>query len=255
MLNYAPHYRAPIFDKMDERLHCDFYFGKDLREPLVKMECSRLKGFKKELVNVYWGNWVWRRGVIRLAFDPRYQTYLISGEPHTLSIALFNLIARLLGKKVYSWQHGINNLHLSPGKLFNQRVLIGMQNGVFLYGNHARETMLALGFKPSKLHVIYNSLDYDLALQCRQKVAGESSIYPAIFHNNDPVLLFIGRLTPVKQLDKLVRLFLQLNKNRISCNLILIGKGLSWIGCSRWLAILLLQHAFMQPEPCMRRFP
>lgn len=225
LFNYAPHYRAPIYRLMDAQLHCDFYFGKDLREKIEKMDCKSLKGFKKELTNIYLGNWVWRRGVVRLAFDNRYDTYMISGEPHTLSVALFSLFARMMGKKVYSWQHGIMNSKLSGIKLFNQKVLIGLQNGVFLYGNRARDVMISLGYDAGKLHVIYNSLDYRQTVRYNAMASKTVSPYTTLFGNTDPTLLFIGRLTPVKQLDRLFRLFTRLNREAVSCNLILIGDG------------------------------
>ncbi len=223
LLNYAPHYRSPIFQKMDQELHCDWYFGKDLREEIEKMDYSLLRGFKRELKNIYKGNWVWRKGVIELAFRKEYDTYIISGEPHTLSLIPFNLICLFLGKKVYSWQHGISNPAIGKGKLFNQRLLIAMQEGVFLYSEHAKNVMKGLGFKSDKLFVVYNSLDYKKSLRYRELPL--EPLYSNYFGNEDPVLLFIGRQTKVKNLTLLIDAFVQLNKREHPCNLVIIGDG------------------------------
>lgn len=224
LLNYAPHYRMPIFRKMDDALECDFYFGSDLREDIKKADCSQLKGFRGELKNLYWGNWVWRKGVIKLAFKKEYDTYIITGEPHTLSLIPFNLLCLLLRKKVYSWQHGIANPNLSLVKRFNQKILLSMQAGVFLYGNWARNVMIRMGYNPNKLHVVYNSLDYDTSLSLRDKFL-TPTFYSSHFGNNHPVILFIGRLTLVKQLHRLLEAFVELNHLGRSCNLVVIGAG------------------------------
>ena len=63
--------------------------------------------------------------------------------------------------------------------------------------------MIKEGFDASKLHVIKNSLDYDKQLELRNNIVA-SNVYKEHFKNDNPTIIFIGRLTPVKKLDQIV---------------------------------------------------
>ena len=93
---------------------------------------------------------------------------------------------------------------------------------MFLYGNKARELMIAQGFDENRIFVIHNSLNYEEQLKYRGNF---SDIYRNHFGNNNPVLYFIGRLTKVKKLDMLVNAVDLLRKKNIETNLVFIGDG------------------------------
>ena len=80
------------------------------------------------------------------------------------------------------------------------------------------------GFKENRLFVIHNSLSYDVQLKLRKSMH-RSSIYRNHFGNDYPVIIFIGRLTPVKQLDMLIDAVKRLKVQNRECNLALIGDG------------------------------
>ena len=80
------------------------------------------------------------------------------------------------------------------------------------------------GFDKNKLHVIYNSLNYQEQLKIRSRLE-KNSVYKNYFDNDHPVLLFIGRLTKIKKLNMLIEaLDLSIRDNKFF-NLILIGDG------------------------------
>ena len=58
-----------------------------------------------------------------------------------------------------------------------------------------------------------------------RKQMQSTGVYKEHFGNNNPVLIFIGRLTPVKQLDMLVQAVADLKRDGQQYNLVFIGDG------------------------------
>lgn len=224
IFNYAPHYRLPVFQELEKEFDCDFYFGDKVNTNIKKIDYSNLKGFKKELKNYYGQFFMLRKGAWRLVFKRDVKHYLISWEPLNISLWFFLILCAVLGKKVYSWQHGISKTQVSNKFLMLEKFFLKLKAGTFLYGNFARNNMIRLGFKPSKLFLIYNSLDYLKNITLRNTINKEN-IYAKFFKNDDPVLLFIGRLTPVKKLDMIVEVHKKLLDEKILCNVVFIGDG------------------------------
>jgi glycosyltransferase involved in cell wall biosynthesis len=84
--------------------------------------------------------------------------------------------------------------------------------------------MIKEGFSSTKLHVIYNSLDYKSDILLRNNIQ-KTTIYKNIFKNEGPILLFIGRLTLVKKLEILLEAQKLLIDSGFICNVIFIGDG------------------------------
>lgn len=52
IFNYPPHYRLPIYSKVDELLDTDFYFGDKVTTAIKPFDVTLLKGFKANLTTV-----------------------------------------------------------------------------------------------------------------------------------------------------------------------------------------------------------
>ena len=63
--------------------------------------------------------------------------------------------------------------------------------------------MTKAGSNTKNYHVIHNSLNYDRQIELRNSGLA-SDVFIQHFGNENPVIIFIGRLTKVKQLDMLV---------------------------------------------------
>lgn len=227
IFNYAPHYRESIYSIMDDELGCDFYFGENLPYPLKKMDMSILKGFKSEVKNIFFKHTVfsWRKGIFKLAFRKKYSEFFILFEPTVLSNWILLVLCKLLNKKVYSWGHGIKSL---TENMFLYKMFFNITDGLFLYGKHAKENMINLGFSPNKMHIIYNSLDYNTQLSVRNNLTNEKILAcrKSLFYDTKiPILIFIGRLTKVKRLDILLEAHSLLNKSGVLINTLLVGDG------------------------------
>lgn len=227
IFNYAPHYREAIFKKIDEVFNCDFYFGNTINSPLEKINYKLLKGFKKELKNInLTKTYKWQLGILKIILK-KYDIYLITGDISYISNWLLILYCNLFRKKIFLWCHGlksqpISNIQKKISKLFYGRKM----NELLLYGNYSRDIMLKEGFDQTKLHVIYNSLDFEKQVELRKSL-GKLKLNPLRDHfkNNDPVLLYIGRLQKEKKLEMIIEAQYQLCSQNINVNTVFIGDG------------------------------
>lgn len=223
ILNYAPHYRQAIYLLMEAQLPLDFYFGDRTIARVKKMDYSSFKRPVQELqYRRLFGNFNWLSGTLGLLFRP-YDKYLFTGEPYCLSTWLALLINKLRGKPTYLWSHGWYG-NESAVKIRIKRLFFSLSTGVFLYGNYARELMIEAGINAEKLHVIYNSLDYQTQSNVRQQLK-KNKIYSDHFRNDHPTLMFIGRLTPTKRLSMLLEALAKLGAKDRVYNVVLIGNG------------------------------
>lgn len=222
IFNLAPHYRAPIFKLMDEELHCDFYFGDTLNNQIKRIDYTILSGFKKEVKNKTLNRYgfMWQKGVWQLIFKP-YKHYIITGAPSILSSWVLLILAKLTGKKVYAWSHGLKKPVKTKGEVF-QKIFYKLCHRILLYGDFSKDVMLKEGFKEVKLIPIYNSLDYKLQLKVRAQLQN-SSVFEDYFKNTHPTLIYIGRFQKTKKLDLLIKAVHQMKLENISCNLVFVG--------------------------------
>lgn len=220
--NFAQHYRLGIFKLLDDKLGVDFYFG-DKMADVKKLDYSELSHFKSELRNRrIAGPIYWQSGALSVLFRP-YKHYIILGEYFCLSTWVIALLAPILGKKIYFWTHGWYGKERGMMKLF-KKLFFKLAQDIFLYGNRAKELMVKEGFREDKLHVIYNSLNYDEQISIRKELS-PSKIYQNLFSNSLPVLFFIGRLTAVKKLNWAIEAIAILKRKDLNVNFCIIGEG------------------------------
>lgn len=222
--NSAARYREPIFTLMDETYHIDWFFDTRL-DDIKQMDCSKLKRVSR-LKNLYIKRPLyWQRGAVSNLWNKKYDIYIILGDTFCLSTWLFVILQRFFWrkKKVYFWTHGWYGKENVLARIL-KRIYFKMPDGIFLYGNHAKQLMIGEGFDANKLFVIHNSLDYQTQVVLRNRMQ-QTGIFSAHFANDNPVLLFIGRLTAVKRLDLLIEAISILKRRGSMYNLVLVGDG------------------------------
>lgn len=221
VFNYAPHYRAAIYHLLDQELGCDFYFGANLlgKDRIEKMDVNALQGFKRES-RVFGFRYAWQCGYPWLSIR-KYDAFILTGDPR-LSNGLLLLLCKMAGKRVYLWGHGVKDTTAPLSRY--ARWFYTRATGWFIYGDRGRLIMEGLGVDPARLHVIYNSLDYDRQLAVRNTL-GPTLIYRTHFGNDAPTLLFIGRLTPQKKLPMLLHAAANLIRRATRPNIVLVGTG------------------------------
>ena len=220
--NYAQHYRTSIFKLIDQEYDCDFVFGDSMGD-VKKMDYTLLKGNVKEVHNKKLGGAYFQKGVLKLLGE-KYNRYIMLGETRCISTWIFLLLSKIYkNKKVYLWSHGWYGKESNIERII-KKVFFKLSDGIFLYGNYARELMIKEGFNNDKLFVIHNSLAYDEQLSTRNQLK-KGEIYTAHFANNNNNLVFVGRLTEVKKLDMILYAMSKCKTVGKEYNLTLIGGG------------------------------
>lgn len=219
----APHYRKAIFRAIDNEYDCDWYFGKT-KSDIKEMDLSILKHYSYYKCYGNPSKWYWKSVLINL-FKKKYNAYFMLIESRALSDYIFIGLKVLFfpRKKIYVWTHGWYGKESrleAKMKLWQLRHV----DGIFVYGNYARQLLINKSIPANKLFVIHNSLHYDQQKALRERISS-TSIYVDHFGNNNHVIIFIGRLTKVKQLDMLVNTIAILRARGEQYNLVFVGDG------------------------------
>lgn len=221
--NYASHYREEIYRLMDSQLECDFVLGDTLNNGIKSFDVSDFRNNVTILKNIQNGEvTLWQRGVLKNLFK-NYDIYIVADDIRCYSTWIFLILAKIFRKKVYFWAHGWYGRE-SFLKRFIKKIFYRFNDGIYLYGNYSKMIMVENGFSPDKLWVIHNSLSYSKQIEIRRSLK-ESNIYRNHFLNDDPTLIFIGRLTNSKKLDMIISAMKILQEKSRYCNLILVGDG------------------------------
>lgn len=225
IFNIAPHYRESIYKLIEQTYSCDWYFGSN--DTNIKTLDLSIFQRVKILPNrfVLKTQLIRRLGLAKLIEDKNYKTFLLTGETYNLSIWWFLIKSKLFyrHKKVYLWTHGWYGKESVFIKIL-KKIYFRLADGVFLYGNYARDLMLKEGFDKNKLFVIHNSLQYEEHLSIRETLK-PTNIYRNHFSNENKNIIFIGRLTAVKHLDYVIESLAFLKKEGYDYNLIFVGDG------------------------------
>lgn len=222
---FAPHYRKGIFTAMSEELNVDFYFGDKKRGQIRKLDYSCLSTFKSELKNIEFGESIyWQKGALKLIFKP-YKNYILMGDMSSITTWIILFSIKFFRKKnAFLWTHGWYG-NESKQRILFKRLFYSFSKGIFLYGDYAKKLMIDRGFKSSKLHVVYNSLEYEKHITLRNSVSS-STWFIDHFKNKNKNLIFVGRLTQVKKLHLAIEALNFLKNQNQNYNLTFIGDGI-----------------------------
>ena len=239
---YAPSYREPIYQLMDEHFEVDWFFCGNAARPLKLFNYSLLKNCNLSLKekNVI-GPFTKYEGLKTLHLE-EYDVLIIAGVYQCLSEwKLAFKYGRCKKKpKLFFWTHGMYGKE-SIFRRWAKNLLYKSGDGLLLYGNYAKDLMTSMGYDDNNLFVIHNSLDYAKQFSLREQGLA-SSIYSSHFNNNYPTLIFIGRLTKVKQLDMFVDAVYALSQNGEHYNISFVGDGTERTQLEQRVATLGLQN-------------
>lgn len=217
----ASHYRKLIYSLLDKELNCSFVFGQG--DSTINRIDTSIFHDAVDIKNEYVGHshWYYQKGLLGKLKDS--DVVICDLGVYCLSAWKLLILSKFRKRKVYNWDHG---WYGREGflKKWIKRAYFGLADGALIYGNYARNLMIENGFDGKKLHVIHNSLDYDRQLVLRKRMKS-TNLYKEHFGNEHPVICFIGRLTPVKKLDQILKALAILNKKGEIFNLVLIGDG------------------------------
>lgn len=230
LFNIGPHYDFPLYQLMGEVFHCDFYLGDKLPYQLKTFEYTSLNGFKGKLHNRFIHHFYWQSGVIRQLFAP-YRFYIMNGEPFCLSTWLFLLLSKLTNKKVIGWTHGwYGREGIIKGNI--KRRFFKLFDKLLVYNDYSINLLKQQGIDKSRLFCFANSLDSDRIKTIRKQIS-DTDIYRSHFGNDNPVLIYCGRIQKRKRLDLLINCLERLNQEGFPTNLMMVGADDEGTGIDR----------------------
>ena len=224
--NFGMHYRLPIFRKMREVFECDFYFGNKIHTQIKKFNYADCPGFVKELKNRYIGLFYWQMGSLGLLFKP-YKNYIVIGEPYNLSSWVILLFSKITSKKIIGWTHGLYGDE-NGIKRWIKSVYFSLFDELLVYGEYAINLMEKERISSKKMHCIANSLDSERMLQLRHELKNDD-IFKQHFQNNNPVVIYCGRIQKVKKLDLLLIAISRLKATGYNVNVVLVGENVDHV--------------------------
>lgn len=211
IFNIAPSYRKAIYSLMQAEMDVDIYCGSHSVEGIATIP------WEKELPNVYRNKkLIWQKGAIRHAFAEKYDAYVLTGNAGIRSNWIIALLARLTGRKVYLWAHGLKG-NESRLERYKNLLYFRLAGNALLYGEKAQKRLALHGITHTT--VIYNSLDFDSQLSIRSKTT-DNTFLREHFHNYLPVIGYLGRINAIKKIDMLLTAI-----KDVECNLVIVGSG------------------------------
>lgn len=231
--HFFPHYRRAVFSRLLN--NDDSYFfvlagdvdGRAI-DPSIAAWRPPEKNFLPLRIFRIIGQFYWQPTLIRLALTGRFDCVILLGDMNNISSWLAALLFRLRGIRLLFWAHGWIDSGESQPKAFIRKSFFSLSNGLLLYGRRSKRLAIERGFDPSKIWVIYNSLDYETQRAIRNSISDtdRSVLRKSLFGTDEiPIVACITRLTAIRRLDLLISCLSSLKIGGHECVLLLIGDG------------------------------
>lgn len=161
-------------------------------------------------------------GVFRLLFSKKFSGYIFLGNPFIVTTWLGAIIARLRGKPVYFWTHGWLRQERGFTACLRQ-IFYRLANHLLVYGNRAASIGQAQGYPRDRIHVIYNSLDYESQAVTRQRLLAQTERGCGSKDGGEaPYFLMVGRLIRPLQVDLALD---AIELGKLHAELVIVGDG------------------------------
>lgn len=222
VFNMAPKYNEEFYVTMDKQLDCHFIIGEQF-DGIKEMDKHLLSNcYVPHRINI-WGNIAYEKGVLSELRHNSPDVIISTLDPYDITSWLLKVYCFFTNTALLYITHGWYGKEKGIKKLI-KKVHFSNVTAFLLYGNYSKNLMIKEGFDERKLFVLHNSLNYSKQIEIRNKIV-RSNKYIEHFGNDNPVILFIGRLTKVKNLDMLLTAVANLKQNGEDYNVCLVGDG------------------------------
>lgn len=228
--DFFPHYRGAIMRELLNHSRHDYLLVADEKpiDPTIKpWPVEDPARFVSAPYRRLFGPCHVQTGLLPLALRRDIGAIVFMAYPNFLTTWLSALVARWSGKRVYFWTHGWNRSERGP-KAWLRRRFYRLADGLLLYGHLAKSFGIQHGFPPERLHVIYNSLDYERQRRIRDAICpGELAALRARHFARPelPLAVCSARLIRACRFDLLLAAQRQLRDEGHPINVLLIGDG------------------------------
>jgi len=224
------HYRRAIFDELMRSPRYEFVILSDTRppDPSIALVDRDTSGWPWIVTpNVWIGPFLWQRGLVSQAAFGRFDAFILLGHYLYLSTWLAALAARMRRRRVFFWGHGWR-AELGGVKGLIRRTFYRLATDLLVYGHGAKDIGIRYGFRPERIHVVYNSLDHEANVAARNAVTPERihEVRRELFGQDErPIVLCIARLIADRRLDLLLEAVALMRAGGSDPNVLLVGDG------------------------------
>ena len=155
-------------------------------------------------------------------FNPSYTHYIVTGESSIIANWMLILWTKITGKKLIMWTHGIHQTINKRSSVIVYKLFYRSADVLLMYSSYNLKYMVNLGCKTEKIRYIHNSLDTKVQSSIYENIQ-KSDIYTNYFKNDDPVVIYIGRLQKRKRIEQLIEAVDILKNKSVNVNLVLVG--------------------------------
>lgn len=233
--NCIPHYRRSIFERLSANLEVEFTVVADskpdtpflevvdLASAAIRYRIAETYRIKFPLVTELY----WQPHALSIIWGQKPDVVIALGNPFSLTAWGVALLCTLRRIPLLLWGHGLLSDETGP-KWWLRRLFYRLADGQLLYGMHAKTLLVAKGFDPATLYVVYNSLDYEAQCRIAEGISdGDAAAYRAHLdvRPDEGLVVFTGRLQAVKRLDLLIRAIGLLAQRGKRIHVALVGEG------------------------------
>ena len=228
--HYIPHYRNSVFEKLKacEDLRFNIYSDNRANLPGLKVCGNEIKWKWVRIKNYWLGKKVlFQPAIIKNALLGKEKTVIYLGTVWFISTWIATIVARLRGKKVLMWTHGILRPERGIKGLLRYN-FYRLANGLLLYGHKASRLLADSGYPKDKMYIIYNSLDFEYQKKIADTITVKSrkAIRLSLFHKHRlPILLTLGRMVKRVDYPLLLKAVKHLHEAGYPVNALIIGDG------------------------------
>ncbi|MFW0776167.1 MAG: glycosyltransferase [Rickettsiales bacterium] len=228
--HYVAHYRAGIFkellDSDSSTINFEYHIAASSATNISSINvispdsCAWLRNRWVELKNIWLLDKIlWQKGLVAEVISGKYDVYIFLGNVYFISTWVSIIIAKFQKKPVYLWTHGL--LRDEGGVKWQLRkIFYSLADGLLLYGNRAKQILINKGISEGKLHVIYNSLDYNNQIQLLKNIDNPDIDIP----KNSKYIVVSCRLTKEKKVELAIQA-MKILVRYAPCLLVIIGDG------------------------------
>lgn len=230
--HFFPHYRSAIFERLmlDSRFNINFLADEksDSIDRSIKVWSPKLSlNFSVLPVVRVCGRFYFQPGLCSAIFGLKPDCVVLLADINNISIWLVAVLCRVLGVRVLFWTHGWIDSREHGLRALLRYTFLSIASGLLLYGRRAKKILIDKGYPPDRIWVIYNSLNYSLQSECRERFGGcGDEVRQRIFGAPSiPVVGCISRLGAVRRIDLIIDALKVLGNRGKKVALLLIGDG------------------------------
>ena len=229
--HYFAHYRLPVLKELANSKEVDYTFIADTESEdgikTIDFYNDKLLSDKfLKVKNSFFRKFIWQKGLIKILTHNKFDAVIFLGEDRQLSTWFSLFMFKFMRGKTYLWSHGLYGRE----KFYRRWMRVffmNLANGDFVYNNRAKQLLIEAGIAENKLHVIYNSLDFDNIEKLRVEFSETKKVVLRKSFNvpDAPAIYCISRINKSKRIDMLIEAIHQLKEKNFILNGFIIGDG------------------------------